>query len=99
MSLEPLLDSFRWLVFLTKMRFYPVMCFKPFDATQRNQENAVIKIALLDYSDSESRQWGSRALSMLPAPRQVGGMEWGGAGSPVARIRNMDMKGRKETVK
>lgn len=35
----------------------------PFDATQRNQENVVIKIALLDYSDSQSRQWGSRALT------------------------------------
>lgn len=68
---------------------------EPFDATQRNQENVVIKMTLLDYSDSESRQWGSRALSA--ASSMAGG---GGAGSPVARIRNMDMKGRrKETVK
>lgn len=67
----------------------------PFDATQRNQENVVIKIALLDYSHSESRQWGSRALNASSsAPRREGGAE-----SPVARIRNMDMKGREETVK
>lgn len=52
-------------------------------------------MALLDYSDSESRQWGSRALSAASSTARGGG-----AGSPVARIRNMDMKGRrKETVK
>lgn len=30
----------------------------PLDVTQGNQANVVIKIALLDYSDRESRQWG-----------------------------------------
>lgn len=72
----------------------------PFDAAQRNQENVVIKIALLDYSHSESRQWGSRALNASSSALRSGwGGGSGGAESPVARIRNMDMKGREETVK
>lgn len=61
--LEPLLDIFRWLVFIAKNAILSRYVLVPFDATQRNQENVVIKIALLDYSHSESRQWGSRALS------------------------------------
>lgn len=62
-----------------------------FDVTHCNHENVVIKIALLDYSDSESRQWLSQCCQLYG--------EEEGAGSRVARIRNMDMKGRKETVK
>lgn len=70
----------------------------PFDATQGNQANVVIKIAFLNYSDSESRQWGSGIGSQHCQRRcEEGGV--GGTGSPVARIRSMDMKGRKETVK
>lgn len=65
----------------------------PFDVPQRNHRNVVIKIVLLDYSDSESRQWGSRSRRC-----QLRGEEEG-AGSRVARIRNMDMKGKKETAK
>lgn len=59
----------------------------PFDVPQRNHGNVVIKIVLLDYSDSESRQWGSRALNAASSA------------SRVARIRNMDMKRKKETAK
>lgn len=45
----------------------------PFDATQHNQENVVIKIALLDYSDSKIRQWGSCALNAASSTEGVGG--------------------------
>lgn len=62
----------------------------PLDVPQRNHRNVVIKIVLLDYSDSESRQWGSRALNAASAAARGEG-----AGSRVARIRNMDMKGKK----
>lgn len=47
----------------------------PFDVTRRNRERVVIKIALLDYSDSESRQWGSLALSAAEVCGAGGGVE------------------------
>lgn len=74
--LEPLLDIFRWLVFIAKTQFYPVMCWCLL------MLHNVIKRMLL----SKLHYWitvtaradnGGPALSTLAAPRQ-GGREGGG---------------------